>query len=89
MSADKNLERMTQLMNDARLLNMTESVLYPLLQKHMDQKVKQMCARFRSGHTEFIQDVAQLSYIEELTSELTRKQAQGNRARKDLTDGTN
>lgn len=86
-SADQQLEKLTSQMNDARLINMSEQVLYPLLQRHADDRVKVMCSRFRDGETNFVRDVAQISYIQELLGELNRKQIKGNKARKELEDG--
>jgi len=86
--SDKNLDKLVSAMNDGRLLNLSEQVLFPLLTRHMDDRVLQMCAKFREGQKEFIGDVAAISYIQELVSELKNKQTKGNQAREKLEHGS-
>lgn len=87
MSKEKSAERLAQELNDSRLIGMCEQVLLPLLDKHLASRINLMCGRFREGQTDFVSDVAQISYIQELTNELNNKREKGNKARKELTNG--
>lgn len=76
----KKLESLMNSAADARLLNAAENVLMPMLASHMQAKVDIMCANFRKGDREFVADVAQLAYIQELLSSLKSAQTRGNKA---------
>lgn len=71
-------------MNDARLINMGEHLLKPILKKHIEQRVSTMCSKFNGGETNFVKDVAQISYIHDLLNELKTIQIKGNKAMEKL-----
>ena len=67
-------------MRDGQLLNVTQSLLYPMLEEHKNEMVEALCFKFQQGKTDFIADVAQLAYVYSLINELKYKQIQGNKA---------
>lgn len=76
-----NTEKLFTEMNDARLISMGEHLLYPLLTKHVEQKLEVMCAKFRAGQKDFIIEIAEITYIKDLLSELQSIQTKGHKAR--------
>ena len=78
----RSKERLIEDLNQARLVNISAGVIYPLLEKHEEEKVSAMCAKFTNGETNFLADVASLAYIRELKRSLEVKQKQGESAAK-------
>lgn len=84
MQADHEL---VEMMNQARMLGASESILYPMLEQFISRRLDVACAEFRGGKTENL--VAHIGYIvglKDLLSQLKRIQAEGNRATIKLID---
>ena len=77
-------EQLVRDMTDGRLVNISESLLFPMFQKHLKQRVDEMCGKFRAGETNLLADIATIAYIRDVVRELEVKQARGNFAVKQL-----
>lgn len=80
----RTADKLADDLNQARIVNLSAGVLYPILNKHEEEKIAQMCAKFTNGETNFVADVASLTYIRELKRTLEVKQKQGESAAKIL-----
>lgn len=76
----KDIEKLVSQMNDARLLNAVENLIYPLIDNQVMQKVHQMCGKFRTGQLDVIPDVASISAYLEIKQHLQSIQTKGERA---------
>lgn len=80
-------EELFALANDARLINATEGVLFPLLIKGREDAISTMCAKFRGGEKDLLTDVARITTLDDLIRQLKAKQQKGNKAADALTRG--
>lgn len=78
---EREMEKQTQLMQDARLISLNDGVIYPMLLRQKDAAISRMIWKFDEGKDlNFIAEVAQLSLIDKQLRELQRKQTLGNNA---------
>jgi hypothetical protein len=68
------------LSHDARLVNLSEGLLFPLLERKKESQVNVICSKFEGGETNLLTDIAKLSVYKGLIEELKRIQAKGNNA---------
>jgi len=78
--ANQKLETDIQKMNDGRLLNGAEHIVFPLINKMITDRVNLACVNFSAGKTEFIADIAFISGLKEIEQKLKRIQNEGNQA---------
>jgi len=72
------------LMHDSRLVNLSEGLLFPLLERKKEAQVALLCAKFEGGESNLLTDVAKLSVYKSLIEELKRIQTKGNNAAKEI-----
>lgn len=78
---------LVEMMNQARMLGASESLLYPMVEQMISKRLDVACSEFRGGKTENL--VAHIGYIvglKDLLSQLKRIQVEGNRAQMKLID---
>lgn len=83
----KDLEKLVRRMNDSKMINATSHLLVPMFEEHIKLKLDALCSKYRAGEKDFLSDVAQISYIQDVLRELRTKQAKGNNAAKELNNG--
>ena len=81
-------QELHSLMHDARLLNVSEAVLRPLLDKKIEIQIGLICAKFEGGSTDILTDVAKLCAFRDIQRELKKIQQKGSTAMEEL-HGTN
>lgn len=84
---EQHKEQLHALANDARLINATEHLLYPILQGMKKEAVDQMCAKFRGGEDDLLTDIARITVLDDLIRKLRATQIKGNTAHKELEHG--
>lgn len=72
-------EKTWGLVQDARLINLSESLLFPLLDKMIEERVDLMIAKFNGGETELLAHVAMIASLKDFKIKLKQAQAKGNR----------
>lgn len=65
---------------DARLVNMSEHLLYPMLEEDISRIINQACSRFRAGEKDFQNEIAQITHIQDMLIRLKQIQQKGNHA---------
>lgn len=73
-------EKLVQSYQDARLVNLAEHLIFPMLLTQLETRIELMCVDFRSGKSDFIAHVAYITAIKDQISELKLLQSRGNRA---------
>ncbi len=73
-------------MSDARLVNMAEHLIYPLIQNKITDLNVEMNAKFKNGQKDFIAEVAKLSVYLDLIDDLKSIQTKGNQEYKKLNN---
>jgi hypothetical protein len=73
MTKDEELS----ILGDSRLINLTEHIIYPYLDKKVQSRIAIMCGKFANGETNFVADVGYLSAISDLKNDLKQKQKIG------------
>lgn len=71
---------------DARLVNMAEHLIYPMIDKKIISLNMEMVAKFKNGQKDFISEVAKLSVYMDLIEDLKQIQTKGNKAYSKLND---
>jgi len=66
-------------LSEARFIHASENVIYPLLDKMIEDRVELACGKFRSGERDFSSDIAYIAGLKDLTDYLKRAQTQGNK----------
>jgi Ran GTPase-activating protein (RanGAP) involved in mRNA processing and transport len=79
-----NDEKLAQAMNDGRMVNIAENLLFPLLEDEIALKLNLMCNKYREGKQDFLSEVAYITMAKDLINKLKVLQRQGNRALKEL-----
>ena len=77
MSSD---EKLAELMTQGRLIAASDQVLYPMIQKKIQERLTLACAKFTGGELNFLADIAYISALKQIESELKSIQKQGNNA---------
>ncbi len=73
-------EKLIEVMNQGRLVAASDNVIYPLIQKKIQERINLACARFTSGEKDFLADIAYIQGLKEIEQYLKRIQAEGNKA---------
>lgn len=73
---DQKLEKLKQ---DARYINMSEQVLWPLLSELKESAINRMCLAFQGGKTDLIGEVAYIVAIRSVETALSITQTRGNK----------
>lgn len=71
-------EKHQVLMQQARAINASENLLFPLIDKIIGNKINSMVSEFNGGKTEFIGNVAGIAALFEIRQNLVSMQTQGN-----------
>jgi hypothetical protein len=79
-------EKTWNLLHDSRLINLSESVLFPMLDSMIDSKVHLMVSKFNGGEHELLADVAGIASLYELKNKLKAAQSKGNKEASKLTE---
>lgn len=77
-------DKLGNLLNDSRLINAADYLIFPMLKGMIEQRVNLACSQFASGKTDFTADIAYIYGLKELEQKLRRLQTDGNRANHDL-----
>ena len=72
-------EKLVELINESRFISASENVLFPLIEKFVQQRLDGMIAKFNGGETNFISDVAYISGLRSLAQNLKSKQTVANK----------
>lgn len=75
-----NDEKLVSLVNESRMISASENVIYPLIQKKIQERLTQACAKFNGGEQNFLSDIAYISALKQIENELKSLQKQGNEA---------
>ena len=73
-------EKLSELMTQGRLIAASDQVLYPLIQKKIQERLTQACSKFNGGEQNFLSDIAYISALKQIENELKSLQKQGNEA---------
>lgn len=79
-------ERLMALAQDARLLNVSEGVLFPLLEGMRENAIVLLCSKYRGGDTNLVAETARIAVLDDILNLLKTKQKVGNKAANDLTE---
>lgn len=79
-------EKLYALAHDARLVNLSEGLLFPLLERKKESQIALLCSKFEGGETNLLTDIAKVSVYRELIAELKRVQAKGNTASQEINN---
>ncbi len=82
-------EKLATHMHDARLIAACDTIIYPLLETRIGMRLNIACARFREGKTDFVADIAYITGLQDLVTELKQLQTKGNRAYEKLHQNEN
>lgn len=77
-------EKLVSLMNDSRLINAADFLIFPLIEKMITDRISLACSEFAGGKKEFIADIAYIYGLKEIQNKLKNKQVQGNKAHMEL-----
>jgi hypothetical protein len=77
-------EKLASLMGDARLINASDNIIFPLIKKLIEERITQACGRFQMGETSFIGDISYIYGLRQIEEKLKKLQTQGNEAYKKL-----
>ena len=77
-------QKLVEAMSQGRMINAAENVIYPMLEKKIQERLTQACAKFAGGTTDFISDIAYISGLKDIQNNLKRIQQDGNSAHKTL-----
>lgn len=73
-------EHEVSLLNAARLVNMADQILYPMIDQMIQHKLEEATAKFRGGKAEsFIHEVSYMAALQDLRQRLTQIQKKGNK----------
>jgi len=64
-------------MQDARLISASEQVIFPMIDKMIQDRVEVACGKFRSGSTDFIGDIAYITSLKDIYENLSALQRNG------------
>lgn len=73
-------------MNDARLVNLAEHLIFPMLEAKISQKINEATGRLRNGEKDFLTEIAYIAALQELALELKHSQKRGALAFKKLEE---
>ena len=73
-------------MNKSRIVDGAKPVLFPMLDKKIENLIAQACGELKSGKSDFVSYVAQISALRDIKWELDRIQKQGNRAAEEINN---
>lgn len=73
-------EKLVELMSEARLISAADNILYPLIEKKIQQRLDLACGKFLAGERDFVAEIAYISAFKEILGDLKSKQNQGNKA---------
>lgn len=79
-------EELLRQAHEARAVNLSESLLYPLLERKIQSQVSLIVSLFNGGETDFLKAVAQLASYQGIKEELKRIQQKGNKASEELNE---
>jgi hypothetical protein len=81
-------EKLVELMNSGRLIAASDNVIYPLIQKKIQDRLNLACSKFVGGEKDFIADLAYIQGLKEIELELKKLQKAGNEAYAKLNEET-
>lgn len=81
-----NTEHLHALAQDARLLSAFESVMGPMLQRMLATRIEAIRSKVHSGERDFIVECVELSFIQDLISEIDNHKKRGGIAARKLGD---
>lgn len=73
-------EKKLKLATDARLVNLAEHLIFPLLEQNIKTVHSHMVSKLQAGEKDFLADVAKLAAYQEIHDQLKRTQHHGNKA---------
>lgn len=73
-------EQLVDLVNQSRMIDLSSQVIFPLLEKKIQDKIQQACVQFTMGQKDFVGDIAYIHALRSLMTELKSKQKQGDQA---------
>lgn len=79
-------EKMMAWAHDARLINLSEGVLFPMLQKAREEAVQAMCSKFRAGNHDLLTEVARVVAYDDFILKLRAVQQKGNKAQEVISN---
>ncbi len=81
-------EKLVNLMGEARLIAAADNVIFPLIDKKIEEKINYAVGKFANGEDDFIAEIAYIAAMKDIRRELDFKQTQGNKAVKALHDNS-
>lgn len=73
-------EKLAELMSQGRMIAASDQVIYPLIQKKIQERLSMACAKFTGGEQNFLSDIAYISALKQIETELKSIQKQGSDA---------
>jgi hypothetical protein len=73
-------EQLVEQIHQSRMIDLSSQVIFPLLEKKIEDRLKQACVQFTMGQKDFLADIAYIHALRSLMSELKSKQKQGDQA---------
>lgn len=73
-------EKLIALSNDARLVNLAEQLIFPLIENMRQRRVETMLHKYADSKHEYLADVAYIAALNELMQHLRLIQSRGNKA---------
>lgn len=83
----KSPEELAGLLNAARTINLSEPVLFPAIERRIEERINLMCSEFRMGKNDnLVSHVGYITALKDLLNEFKRIKEDGNRAQIKLLD---
>lgn len=79
-------EKTWGLVQDARFLNLSESIIFPLLDTMIQERQDLMVSKFTGGEKDLLAEVAGIAALKDLKTRLKSMQLKGNRAAAKITE---
>ena len=73
-------EQLVEAMSQGRMISAADNLLYPMIKKMIEERLKSACARFNGGEREFIADIAYIQSLKAIELKLKHAQEAGNKA---------
>mgnify|MGYP000691560626 CR=1 FL=1 len=79
-------EKLVQALNESRMINSAENVIFPLMETMIAQRLELACAEFRGGKTDLTAHIAYIAGLKDLINSMKRIQTNGNIAHQKLNE---
>lgn len=73
-------EKLISALNEARMLNAAENVIYPVIEDMIQKRISLACSEYRAGKVDALAHIAYIAGLKDLSNQLKAIQTKGNQA---------